>query len=75
MHFDKELDTSGLACPLPVIKTKKSLAELAVGQVLRVTATDPGSVHDMQTLAERPGISLLSATTEGERFVFFLKRT
>jgi tRNA 2-thiouridine synthesizing protein A len=75
MHFDKELDTSGLACPLPVVKTKKSIAELAVGQVLRVTATDPGSVHDMQTLSERPGISLLSATTEGDKFVFFLKRT
>ena len=44
MNYDKEFDASGLACPLPIVKTKKSLADMASGQVLRVVATDPGSV-------------------------------
>ena len=52
MNFDKEFDASGLACPLPIVKTKKSLADMAPGQVLRVVATDPGSVCDMAAFAE-----------------------
>jgi tRNA 2-thiouridine synthesizing protein A len=57
MNFDKEFDArrSGLACPLPIVKTKKSLADMAPGQVLRVVATDPGSVCDMAAFAEQTG--------------------
>jgi len=62
MKFDKEFDASGLACPLPIVKTKKSLADMASGQVLRVVATDPGSVCDM------------AAGEEGGKYVFFLKK-
>jgi tRNA 2-thiouridine synthesizing protein A len=74
MNYDKEFDASGLACPLPIVKTKKSLATMATGQVLRVVATDPGSVCDMQAFAEQTGNTLLSSGTENSKYVFFLKK-
>lgn len=74
MHFDKDLDASGLACPMPIVKTKKALSAMAAGQVLRVASTDPGSVPDMAAFAEQTGHALLSSSREGERFVFFLRK-
>ena len=74
MNFDKEFDASGLACPMPIVKTKKSLNDMSSGQVLRVIATDPGSVCDMEAFAEQTGNTLLSSSTENSRFVFFLKK-
>jgi tRNA 2-thiouridine synthesizing protein A len=74
MNFDKEFDASGLACPMPIVKTKKSLAGMTSGQVLRVIATDPGSVCDMEAFAEQTGNTLLSSTTENNKYVFFLKK-
>jgi len=74
MHYDKEFDASGLACPLPIVKTKKSLADMASGQVLRVIATDAGSVADMAAFAEQTGHALLSSATEAGKYVFFLKK-
>ena len=74
MKFDKEFDASGLACPMPIVKTKKSLNDMASGQVLRVIATDPGSVSDMQAFAEQTGNALLATATENNKFVFFLKK-
>jgi tRNA 2-thiouridine synthesizing protein A len=74
MKYDKEFDASGLACPMPIVKTKKSLADMAPGQVLRVVATDPGSVSDMQAFAEQTGNTLLSSGTENSKYVFFLKK-
>jgi tRNA 2-thiouridine synthesizing protein A len=74
MHFDKEFDASGLACPMPIVKTKKALAGMAAGQVLRVVATDPGSVCDMAAFAEETGNPLLSSTTETGKFVFLLRK-
>ena len=74
MHFDKEFDASGLACPLPIVKTKKALNDMSPGQVLRVVATDPGSVCDMEAFAEQTGNTLLSSTTENNKYVFFLKK-
>ena len=74
MHFDKEFDASGLACPMPIVRTKKSLAGMAAGEVLRVIATDPGSVSDMAAFAEQTGNALLASTTEGGKYVFFLKK-
>ena len=74
MNFDKELDASGLACPLPIVKTKKCLTGLATGQVLKVVATDAGSVADMQAFAEQTGNELLSSTNEGSKYVFFLRK-
>ncbi len=74
MNFDKEFDASGLACPLPIVKTKKALGDMSPGQVLRVVATDPGSVADMAAFAEQTGNQLLEQSTQDKKFVFFLKK-
>ena len=74
MNFDKELDARGLSCPLPILKTKKSLNELVSGQVLKVVATDPGSVKDMQAFANQTGNPLLSSVEENKTYVFYLKK-
>ncbi|MDP1646985.1 MAG: sulfurtransferase TusA family protein [Rubrivivax sp.] len=74
MQFDKEFDASGLACPLPIVKTKKALADMASGSVLKVVATDPGSVSDMAAFAEQTGNALLESGTENSKYVFFLKK-
>ena len=74
MKFDKELDTSGLSCPLPVLKAKKTLNDMASGQVLKIIATDPGSVKDMQSFSRQTGHPLLSSTEEGKSFIFWLKK-
>lgn len=74
MNFDKELDARGLACPLPIVKTRKALNDLQSGQVLRVMATDAGSVADMQAFAEQTGNQLVGSSQDGGAYVFFLKR-
>lgn len=74
MDFDKEFDASGLACPMPIVKTKKALADMASGQVLRVIATDPGSVCDMAAFAEQTGNPLLEQSSENSKFIFYLKK-
>jgi tRNA 2-thiouridine synthesizing protein A len=74
MHYDKEFDASGLACPMPIVKTKKSLSDMSAGQVLRVVATDPGSVCDMEAFAEQTGHELLLSTTENSKYVFLLRK-
>jgi tRNA 2-thiouridine synthesizing protein A len=74
MNFDKEYDASGLACPLPIVKTKKALADMTSGQVLKVVSTDPGSVCDMEAFAEQTGNALLESGSDSGKFVFFLKK-
>jgi tRNA 2-thiouridine synthesizing protein A len=74
MHFDSELDASGLACPLPIVRTKKALGAMSPGQVLRVVATDPGSRPDMAAFAEQTGHQLLAQSAQDGKFVFFLKK-
>ena len=72
--FDKQIDASGLACPMPIVKTKKALAGLSSGQVLRILSTDPGSVPDMAALAEQGGHTLLESGRAGDAFVFLLRK-
>lgn len=72
--FDRELDTKGLNCPLPILKAKKTLAEMTSGQVLKIVATDPGSVRDFQAFAKQTGNELLGQDSAGKEFVHFLKR-
>src|SRR5262245_11866789 len=72
--FDRELDARGLSCPLPVLKTKKALNDMASGQVLKITATDPGSVKDMAAFSRQTGHSLLSSAEESNTFVFLMKK-
>jgi len=75
MDFDKELDARGLNCPLPILKTKKALAEMASGAVLRVVATDRGAVRDFQAFAKQTGNQLLSFEERSSReLVFYMKR-
>jgi tRNA 2-thiouridine synthesizing protein A len=74
IEFDRELDARGLNCPLPILKTKKALADMVSGQVLRVTATDTGSVRDFQAFAKQTGNDLLSQIQQNQEFVFFMKR-
>jgi tRNA 2-thiouridine synthesizing protein A len=74
MNFDKELDARGLVCPLPILRTKKSLADMSSGQVLKIVATDPGAAIDFQVFAEQTGHALLSMSETDEEFVFFLKK-
>lgn len=75
MNFDREVDASGLACPLPILRAKKALSEITTGQVLHVIATDPGSVQDFEAFARQTGNELLqSETVEDGVFEFFLRR-
>ena len=74
MTFDKELDARGLNCPLPILRTKKALSDLQSGQVLKVLATDPGSVKDFQTFARQTGHELLSHDETNREFTFFMKK-
>jgi tRNA 2-thiouridine synthesizing protein A len=74
MDFHKEIDARGLNCPLPILKAKKALAELESGQVLRIVATDPGSVRDFQAFAKQTGNPLLSHVQQGAEFTFLMQR-
>ncbi len=74
VEFTKELDARGLSCPLPILKTKKALNDLASGQVLKILATDPGSVKDMQAFSNQTGHPLLASTEENKAFVFYLRK-
>jgi TusA-related sulfurtransferase len=74
MHIDKEIDTSGLNCPLPILKAKKALNEMITGQMLKVIATDPGSWRDFEAFARQTGNELVSQEKTETSFVFCLKR-
>ena len=74
MHAQKELDTRGLNCPLPILKAKKALADMRSGEVLKVLATDPGSMRDFQAFARQTGNVLVEQSTENDEFVHFLRR-
>jgi tRNA 2-thiouridine synthesizing protein A len=74
MEFDKELDARGLNCPLPILRCKKALAEITDGQVLKVMATDPGSVKDFQAFCKQTGHELLSLDTQEKEFIFHIRK-
>ena len=74
-NFDQELDASGLNCPLPILRAKKSLAALSAGQVLHVIATDPGAVKDFEAFAKQTGNELMESREEGGKFYFLIKKS
>lgn len=74
MTVQKELDTRGLNCPLPILKTKKALAEMASGEVLKVVSTDPGALRDFQAFARQTGHQLLDQTSVAGEQVHYLRR-
>jgi TusA-related sulfurtransferase len=74
MDVHKELDTRGLNCPLPILKAKKALTDMNSGQVLKVVATDPGSVRDFQAFARQTGNDLIEQSEAGSEFIHYLRR-
>ena len=75
-NIDKKLDCSGLLCPMPVVKTKKALQSMEIGQVLEMVSTDPGAMPDMHAWAKQTGHDLLDAKDEGANvFKFIIKKT
>lgn len=74
MNFDVELDVRRLACPLPILRAKKSLSTMSGGQILKVVATDAGSPNDFIEFCGKTGNELLSSTTAGDEFIFLIRR-
>ncbi|MFN3302206.1 MAG: sulfurtransferase TusA family protein [Roseateles sp.] len=74
MDVQREIDTRGLNCPLPILKAKKALAEMQSGELLRVVATDPGSLRDFQAFARQTGNELVQQETVGTEFIHVLRR-
>ncbi len=74
MTADQELDVTGLKCPLPILRTKKMLATMDSGQVLRVLATDPSSVQDFEAFTRQTGNALLEQSEQDGVFEYFIRR-
>ncbi len=74
MNIDKELDTRGLNCPLPILKAKKALADMSSGQLLKVVSTDAGSTRDFQAFAKQTGNDLIDQQTVGTDYIHVIKR-
>ncbi|WP_326539682.1 sulfurtransferase TusA family protein [Pseudorhodoferax sp.] len=74
MSIDKEIDTRGLNCPLPILKAKKALSDMDSGQLLKVVATDPGSMRDFQAFAKQTGNELVKQQAAGAEFIHVLRR-
>ena len=74
MTADQELDARGLNCPLPILRTKKAIASLAAGQVLKVIATDPGSVKDIESYCRQTGNELLESQSSANDFQFMIRK-
>lgn len=74
METNKEIDTRGLNCPLPILKAKKALADMASGELLKVYATDNGSLRDFQAFAKQTGNELVEQQTVGEGYIHILRR-
>lgn len=68
------LDARGLSCPLPILKTKKALAQLATGEMLEVISSDPGSVKDLSSFCEQTGHKLVSSEVHEDEFIFVVKK-
>ncbi|MGH8677749.1 MAG: sulfurtransferase TusA family protein [Burkholderiales bacterium] len=74
MNHDKELDARGLNCPLPILRTKKSLNDMHSGQVLKIVATDPGSVRDFQAFSKQTGNELMLHSENQGEYLFYLRK-
>ncbi|RCS56511.1 sulfurtransferase TusA family protein [Parvibium lacunae] len=74
MEPNQVLDTSGLQCPLPILRTKKALAPMLSGEILKVIATDPGAADDFPAFAKQTGNALLAEEKEGDTFIFYMQR-
>lgn len=73
--FDKELDASGLTCPMPIMKAKKMLQTLSAGQVLHLIATDPGTKSDIPALLGKTGDQMIETSMVDKKFHFYIRKT
>ncbi|WP_374664243.1 sulfurtransferase TusA family protein [Ramlibacter sp.] len=74
MQIDKEIDTRGLNCPLPILKAKKALTDMESGQLLKVVSTDGGSLRDFQAFAKQTGNELVEQNSANGEFIHVLRR-
>lgn len=74
MEANKEIDTRGMNCPLPILKAKKALSDMQSGEVLKVVATDPSSTRDFQAFARQTGNELLEQSQRADEYIHFLRR-
>lgn len=74
MNAHKEVDARGMDCPLPILKAKKALADMSSGEILKVVATDPGSMRDFQAFARQTGNELVDQAQTGTEYLHYLKR-
>ncbi|MDN3427607.1 sulfurtransferase TusA family protein [Microbacterium sp. APC 3898] len=74
MNADKVLDAKGLACPMPIVKTRKEMKEMESGQVLEILATDKGAKADLVAWAKSGGHELLDSQENGDVFTFWIKK-
>ena len=74
MEANKEIDTRGMNCPLPILKAKKALSDMQSGEVLKVVATDPSSTRDFQAFARQTGNELLEQSQSADEYIHFLRR-
>ena len=73
IDYNKKLDCTGLNCPLPILKTKKQIDAMETGQILKMEATDPGSINDVNAWTRRTGNELVSQTEDGDIYIFYIK--
>ncbi len=73
-EYQHELDASGLNCPLPILRAKKTIAAMNSGEVVKITATDPGSVKDFEAFCKQTGNELLSSAEVGGKFEFQIRK-
>ena len=74
MEFNKEIDARNLKCPLPILRCKKGLAEINANEILKIVATDPGSVKDIEAFCKQTGHILVRRDEENNEFIFFIKK-
>ncbi len=72
--FNTELDARGLNCPLPILRTKKAMTGMTAGDVLKIVATDPGSVKDMEAYAKQTGNELIASSENNGEYIFYIKK-
>lgn len=74
MEFDKEVDATGLNCPLPILRCKKGLSDMNAEQILKVISTDPGSVKDFNAFCVQTGHQLMQLDEDDTTFTFYIKK-
>jgi tRNA 2-thiouridine synthesizing protein A len=74
-EYDRELDASGLNCPLPILRAKKALSDMQSGQTILIISTDPGSVKDFEAFSKQTGNQLMSSGEDNGKFKFVMKRS